>query len=114
MCLFSSEIKWMENFEEKMGRKTFLESIWLGEKEGKQIVEPDCFLPGPTKKFSLQNGEKTEERNWASFLDKHAHVQIAHGPHPHCFFFLDVILFYFILFIYFFYGHDFFFYNKFR
>ena len=27
-----------------------------------------CFLPGPTKKFSLQNGEKIEEKNWTSFV----------------------------------------------
>ena len=39
------------------------------------MVGSRCFLPGPTKKFSLQNGEKTEERNWASFLDENAQVQ---------------------------------------
>ena len=27
VCLFSGEIEWMENFEEKMGRKTFLECV---------------------------------------------------------------------------------------
>ena len=32
------------------------------------MVESKCFLPGPTKKFSLQNGEKIEEKNWTSFV----------------------------------------------
>ena len=57
-----------------------------------------CFLPGPIKKFSLQNGEKTEERNWASFLDENAHVQLnmdfTHVAFLHTFFFLlDVSFF---------------------
>ena len=39
------------------------------------MMEPKYFLPGPTKKFSPQNGEKNEEKNCASFLDKNAHVQ---------------------------------------
>ena len=34
VCLFGGEIGWMKNFEEKMGRKTFLECVWLdGEEE---------------------------------------------------------------------------------
>ena len=56
------------------------------------MVGPMCFLPGPTKKFSLQNGEKTKERNWASFLDENAHVQLhmdfTHVAFLHTFFFL--------------------------
>ena len=35
VCLFGSEIGRMENFEEKIGRKTFLECVWLGGEEGK-------------------------------------------------------------------------------
>ena len=35
MCLFEGEIRWMKNFGEIIGRKTFLKCIWLGEKEGK-------------------------------------------------------------------------------
>ena len=35
VCLFGGEIGWMENFGEKMGRKTFLECIWLGGEERK-------------------------------------------------------------------------------
>jgi len=44
--------------------KFFLESVWLEGREGKMIVRPQCFLPRPTKKFSLQNGEKT---GWVEF-----------------------------------------------
>ena len=35
VCLFESEIEYMKNFEKKLGRKTFLECVWLGEEEGK-------------------------------------------------------------------------------
>ena len=35
VCLFGGEIGWMKNFKEKMGRKTFLECVWLGGEEGK-------------------------------------------------------------------------------
>ena len=36
MCLFGCEIGWMENFEEKMERKTFLKCVWLGGEEKKK------------------------------------------------------------------------------
>ena len=35
VCLFECEIGCMENFGEKIRRKTFLECVWLGEKERK-------------------------------------------------------------------------------
>ena len=35
-----------------------------------------CFLLRPTKKFSLQNGEKTEVKNWTLFLDKNAPMRL--------------------------------------
>ena len=35
VCLFGGEIWWMENFEEKIGRETFLECVWLNGEEGK-------------------------------------------------------------------------------
>ena len=36
VCLFGGEIGWMENFGEKMGRKTFLSMFgWVGRKENK-------------------------------------------------------------------------------
>ena len=54
------------------------------------------FLPRPTKKFSLQNGEKTKGRNWASFLDKNARVQLhmgfIHVAFLHIFFFFSLML----------------------
>ena len=56
---------WREN-----EKKNFFECVWLSGNEGKQMVGPRYFLPGPTKKFSPQNGNK----NCASFLDKNAHV----------------------------------------
>ena len=52
----------MKNFEEKIWRKTFLKCVWLGGEEGKQMMRSKCFLPEPTKIFSLQNEEKTEWR----------------------------------------------------
>ena len=42
-------------------------------------MEPKCFLPGPTKKFSPQNGEKIEEKNWTSFFGQKFPCAIAHG-----------------------------------
>ena len=42
--------------------KTFLECVWLGGEKGKEMMGLGCFLLGLTKKFSLQNREKTEER----------------------------------------------------
>ena len=35
LCSFRGEIRWMENFREKMRRKTFLECVWLGGEKGK-------------------------------------------------------------------------------
>lgn len=35
VCLFEREIRWMENFGEKIGRKTFLVYVWLGREEEK-------------------------------------------------------------------------------
>ena len=31
--------------EEKMRRKIFLEDVWLGGRDGKEMVGPGCFLP---------------------------------------------------------------------
>ena len=73
MFLFEGEIGWMKNFREKMGMKTFLTVLgWVGSKENK-LWGPCIFSLGPPKSF-LQNGEKTEERNLTSFLDKNAQV----------------------------------------
>ena len=37
VCLFRSETGWIENFEEKIGRKGFLECIWLDGEEGNKL-----------------------------------------------------------------------------
>ena len=60
--MFRSEIERIKNFEEKIERKTFLKCIWLDGRGRKINGGPRCFLPGPTKKFSPQNGEKAKGR----------------------------------------------------
>ena len=59
---------WMENFGEKMRRKTFLVGVWLERGEGKKLLGPRCFLPEPTKMFSLQNREKNEWEEFRVYL----------------------------------------------
>ena len=59
------------------------------------MVRPRCFLPKPTKKFSPQNGDKIEGRNWASFLDENAHMQL------HMSFIYVVVLHTFFFFLFF-------------
>ena len=44
---------------ERMRRENFLKSVWLGGGERKMMVRSECFLSRLTKKFSLQNREKT-------------------------------------------------------
>ena len=65
-----------------MEMKTFLTVLgWVGSKENK-FWGLCIYSLGPPKS-SLQNGEKTEERNLALILDKNAHVQL--HIHPRCF-----------------------------
>ena len=45
------------------------------------------FLTGPTKKFSPQNGEKTERENRSYLINKNAHVQFLSFFFPFFFFF---------------------------
>ena len=91
------------------------------------MVEFRYFLSSPTKKFSPKR-RKTKGRNWASFLDESAHVQL-HMSFTQIaflltFFFLYLLLIYwaglsdilfFFLFcldvIFFFYGHVFLFFG---
>ena len=51
MHLFGGEIGWMENFEEKMEKQTFLKCVWLG---GMKEINggPMCFFTRPTRKLS--------------------------------------------------------------
>ena len=63
----------MENFGEKMRKKTFWSVFgWMRRKEN-EWQDQSVFFTDPTKS-SLQNGEKTKGKNWTSFLDKNAHV----------------------------------------
>ena len=66
----------MENFWEKMERKTFLKCVWLGREERKKMVGPGCFLSRPRKKFSPKNGDKTIRRKWDCLMDENAHVHL--------------------------------------
>ena len=72
-----------------MGEKTFLVGIQLerGERGGGGIGGHECFLPGPIKMFSPQNGEKTEWEiealgvdenalHWVSFLPLPVHLSL--------------------------------------
>ena len=73
MYLFEDEIGWMENFEEKMERKTFWSVFgWVGREENKWWG-PSVFSSGP-QKFSLQNGEKIEGRKCGCLMGKNAYL----------------------------------------
>ena len=73
MFLFGGEIRWIKNFREKMGMKTFLTVLgWVGSKENK-LWSPCIFSLSPPK--SSQNGENTEGRKLSYLIDKSAHVQ---------------------------------------
>ena len=62
-----------------MKKKTFLSVFgWMG---------PGCFLLEPIKKFSPQNGKKTEGRKWDCLMDKNAHVQFLSSSSSFFFFF---------------------------
>ena len=66
-----------------MKKKTFLSVFgWMG---------PGCFLLEPTKKFSPQNGKKTEGRKWDCLMDKNAHVQFLSSSSFFFFFFFLVL-----------------------
>ena len=88
--LFGGEIGWMENFWEKMGRKTFLKCVWLGREERKKMVGPECFLSRPSKKFSPKNGDKTVRRKWDCLMDENAHVHL-HIASANFFFFFPFL-----------------------
>ena len=60
MCSFGGEIGWIENYGEKIGRKTFWNMFgWVGRMEnkwwGSGFFSPDppkCFLPKMERKLS--------------------------------------------------------------
>ena len=63
VCLFGGKIGWMENFGEKMGRKTFWNVFgWVERKEnkwwGSGVFSPDqpkSFLPKLERKLKGKN-----------------------------------------------------------
>ena len=112
VCLFRDEIKWMENFGEKMrrkmGRKTFLSMFgWMEMKENRWWGS-SIFSPCPPK----------WKENWREKLriifGQKCPRAIAHGIHPCCFsshlFFplLDVarLHFFFFFFLLIYYASD--------
>ena len=63
VCLFGGKIGWMENFEEKMGRKTFWSVFgWEGRKENKWWG-PDVFSPNLSKSFLSKMERKLREKS---------------------------------------------------
>ena len=66
MCLFGGEIGWMENFGEKMGRKTFLECVWLSVKEGNKWWGLDIFSLDQPKSFLFKMEKKLKRENKAA------------------------------------------------
>ena len=59
---------WKEN-----GKKQIFGVCLVGWGERKINGGLGCFLPGPTKNFSPQNGEKTKGRKWGYLMDENAH-----------------------------------------
>ena len=60
--MFGGEIGRMKNFREKKGMKTFWSVFGWVERKKNKLWDPVVFSPSPPKS-SLQNGEKTEEKN---------------------------------------------------
>ena len=61
VCLFESKIGWIENFGEKMGKKTFFEVYlvgWGGRKINckAQVFSLQNFLPKIERKLKGENG----------------------------------------------------------
>ena len=81
---------------EKMRKKIFLEGVWLGGGEGKEMVF-GSFLPGSYKNFSPQNGEKTEGRKCASAHGRKCLCALAHGLIPR-----HLLFSFFLFFLFFF------------
>ena len=94
VCLFRGKIEWMKNFEEKMRIFFFFLSVfgWVGRKENK-LWGFLCFLSRPTKKFSPQNREKTEERKYDCLINKNVHVYLHMALSVYCSFSPFIYLF---------------------
>ena len=63
VCFFGSEIGWMENFRENMGRKTFLSVFgWIRRNENKWW-SPGVFFSNLLKSFLPKMGRKLKGEN---------------------------------------------------
>ena len=60
------------------------------------MVEPKCIIPGSTKTFSSQNGEKTEGRKWSCLMDENTHVHLHMGFIRMLLFFTFFTIFFFL------------------
>ena len=111
VCLFGEILGRMKNLGEKSGEGNF-NGYLVGRGSGKKnVVGFRCFLPGPTKTFSLQNGEKTWRRSsltWAaqkalvhsSLLTFFVSSLLLIYAHSCCFgFFCFISLFFFFFFL---------------
>ena len=64
--MFGDKIGWMENFEEKMGRKLFWSIFgWMGRNENKWWG-PGVFFPGLPKSFLPKIEKKLKRENEAA------------------------------------------------
>ena len=81
-----------------MRRKFFLEGVWLGGGEGKEMVGPGVFSRAHQKVFFSKWGENQSGKK----TDENAHVYCAHGfrPRPMLFFPPNHLHVYNYLFIY--------------
>ena len=93
MCLFGGKIRWMENFEEKMRRKSFWSVFGWVEMKKNKWWSFSVFSPVPSKN-SLRNEEKTERgklMKWASKNTLRIHL------HATCWLFLFFFSFFNLL-----------------
>ena len=98
--MFGGGIGWMENFEEKIGRETFLEFVWLCGEKRKYIMGSKCFLSKLTIKFSHQVSKNTLH---VGILLQVAHMLASFFFFSFDFFFLCYVLassFFFFLFFF--------------
>ena len=68
VCLVGAKSGWMENKEEKSGKKMVEAAIWLGGEWGEKTCKPGVFLPKPTKTHSLQIVEIIGEKTFMAFF----------------------------------------------
>ena len=79
VCLFGGEIWWMENYEEKMERKTFRSMFGWVEREENKWWNPGVFSLGPPKSFLPKMERKLKRKIGHLFLDKNSHVRLHMG-----------------------------------